>query len=354
VADNPPGGGYNLFDAEERVLAEAGTLRGRLADADPDLRQGVETLTTAYRRSVREQRRLVKVSDRLQHQLASVNQELAKRTAEAEEALNRLKEAQETLVQTEKLASLGALVGGVAHEINTPVGIALSCASHLADATLHMRKLFEADDIGVEDFRRYMDTATDTSHLILANCERAAALIRSFKQVAVDRTSSERRQFNLCTYIGETLASLKPRIRQAGHTVRITCPPDLEMDGYPGALSQVLTNFVMNSILHGYDEGQQGELTIVVDEPTPGHVRLIYADDGRGIPDEYRSRIFDPFFTTRRGSGGTGLGLHIVYNLVTGTLEGQLAVDSAGGRGTRFTVTFPRQAPVRDDGNAQV
>ncbi|MBC7908447.1 MAG: HAMP domain-containing histidine kinase [Rhodospirillaceae bacterium] len=337
-------GGFNLFDAEERVLAEANALRESLAESAPDIRNGVESLTESYRRSVREQRRLVKVSDRLQNQLASVNQELARRKAEAEEALARLREAQETLVQAEKLASLGALVGGVAHEINTPVGIALSCASHLADSTAQMRALFEADDIGVEDFERYMETASDTSQLILANCERAAALIRSFKQVAVDRTSSERRRFDLAAYIGETLASLSPRVRQAGHKVTITCPPGLEVDGYPGALSQVLTNFVMNTIVHGYDPGQSGTLSITVDEPVAGQIRLVYADDGCGIADAHKNRIFDPFFTTRRGAGGTGLGLHIVYNLATGPLEGSLAVDSATGHGTRFTLTFPRQA----------
>lgn len=339
---------FNLFDAEERVLAEAEALRERLSGSDPELRAGVEALAEAYRRSVREQRRLVKGSDRLQHQMASLNQELAKRKAEAEEALAKLKQAQETLVQAEKLASLGALVGGVAHEINTPVGIALSCASHLSDATAHMRKLFEADDIGIEDFERYMETAADTTHLILGNCERAAALIRSFKQVAVDRTSAERRRFELASYIAETLASLKPRIRQAGHRVDIDCPPGLMVEGYPGALSQVLTNFVMNSIVHGYDEGQSGRLSIVVDQPSPELVRLVYADDGRGIAEEHRTRIFDPFFTTRRGAGGTGLGLHIVYNLVTGPLEGQLSVDSEAGRGTRFTIVFPRHASGGD------
>lgn len=344
MSSNGTPGGFNLFDAEERILAATDTLHQGLTDAPPALREGVEMLAEAYRRSVREQRRLVKVSDRLQHQLASVNQELARRRAEAEEALARLKEAQETLVQAEKLASLGALVGGVAHEINTPVGIALSCASHLADATAHMRALFDADDIGIDDFERYMETATDTTQLILSNCERAAALIRSFKQVAVDRTSSERRHFDLGSYIAETLASLGPRIRQAGHRVQIECPPGLMIDGYPGALSQVLTNFVMNSVVHGYDEGQGGMLSITVDQPSPDMVRLVYSDDGRGIAEEHKGRIFDPFFTTRRGAGGTGLGLHIVYNLVTGPLEGHLSVDSAAGTGTRFTLVFPRQA----------
>lgn len=336
-------GGFNLFDAEERVLAAAARLQRRLIDADPDTRQGVEALTDAYSRSVREQRRLVKVSDRQQNQLANLNQELAKRSAEAEEALAQLKEAQETLVQAEKLASLGALVGGVAHEINTPVGIALSCASHLADSTKRLTALFEADDIGIDDFQAYLVTAADTARLIQANCERAAALIGSFKQVAVDRTSSERRGFELAGYIAETLSSLSPKLRQNGHKVVIECAAGIEMDGYPGALSQVLTNLVLNSATHGYDPGQSGTLRITVEQPTPEQIRLVYSDDGKGILEEHRNRVFDPFFTTRRGQGGTGLGLHILYNLVTGPMQGAVALEAEPGGGTRFVLTFPRR-----------
>ncbi len=340
--------GFNLFDAEERILVAAGDLLGQLAQAPPHIRDGVAALADAYRRSVREQRRMMRLSDRLQNQLAQVNQELIRRRAEAEQALEQLKETQETLIQAEKLAGLGALVGGVAHEINTPVGIALSCASHLADSTKTIRALFEADDIGVDDFQRYMDTATDTSLLIQANCERAAELIGSFKQVAVDRTSAERRRFELAGYIRETLASLGPRLRQAGHNIAIHCPNGLDVDSYPGALSQVLINFAMNSITHGYPDNRAGQLTIDVDQPKAGQIRLVYADDGQGIPEQNLGRIFDPFFTTRRGMGGTGLGLNIVYNLVTGQLGGQLAVDSTPGHGTRFTVTFPQSLPNPD------
>jgi signal transduction histidine kinase len=338
------GTAFNLFDAEERVLASATELEHRLADADPGIRQGVAALTEAYSRSVREQRRLVKVSDRLQHQLATLNQELGRRRAEAEEALDRLKEAQETLVQAEKLASLGALVGGVAHEINTPVGIALSCASHLADATSDLQRLFAADDIGIDDFERFLATAADTSRLIMANCERAADLIGSFKQVAVDRTSSERRRFDLAGSIAETLTSLTPRLRQEGHKVEIVCPPGIDVDGYPGALSQILVNLAMNSVTHGYDPGQAGIVRITAALTEDDMVRLVYSDDGKGIPEEHRNRIFDPFFTTRRGSGGTGLGLHIVYNLATGPLQGSLSLDNLPAQaGTRFTLIFPRQ-----------
>ena len=333
--------GFNLFDAEEQVLAEGRALAECLADASPDWRGGVEDLVSAYGKSIREQRRLVKLSDRQQAQLASLNQELARRTTEAEEALARLRETQETLVQAEKLASLGALVGGVAHEINTPVGIALSCASHLADATTRLSALYRADDVAIDDFESYLATAADTAELILANCERAAELIRSFKQVAVDRTSSERRAFDLAVTITETLASLGPRLRQAGHQVSVACPPGLTMESYPGALSQVLTNLVMNSIIHAYDDGVAGHLTIAVERQAPRSIRIVYRDDGRGIAEEHRSRVFDPFFTTRRGSGGSGLGLHIVYNLVTGPLEGTVTVAARPGLGAEFVLTLP-------------
>jgi signal transduction histidine kinase len=326
-------GGFNLFGAEDRALAEGRALAERLADTSPQVRDGVAALVEALGKSVREQRRLVRLSDRQQ-------EELARRTAEAEEALARLQEAQETLVQAEKLASLGALVGGVAHEINTPVGIALSCASHLADATQRITGLYRSDDVAVDDFETYLATAADTARLILANCERAAELIRSFKQVAVDRTSSERRRFDLAATIAETVASLGPRLRQAGHRVVVDCPAGIEVESYPGALSQVLTNLVMNSVIHGYDDGRAGTLAIAVDRPQPGTVRLVYRDDGKGIPDEHKGHIFDPFFTTRRGSGGSGLGLHIVYNLVTGPLQGTVGVAGDPAGGAVFTLTF--------------
>jgi signal transduction histidine kinase len=337
---------FNLFDAEEKALEQAARLRQQVSAVQPDVKDGVESLIDAYSRSVREQRRLVRVSDRLQGQLAAVNQELARRKAEAEEALADLQAAQESLLQAQKLASLGALVGGVAHEINTPVGIALSCASHLADATRDMRKLFEADDIGIEDFERFMATVVDTTGLILSNCDRAAELIRSFKQVAVDRTTSERRRFDLGPYLREVLASLGPNLRLAGHAVSIECPAGIVMDSYPGALSQVLGNFVMNSLVHGFEEGRTGTISITAAETEPGQIHLTYADDGKGIEPQNIDRIFDPFFTTRRGTGGSGLGLHIVYNLVTGPLEGSVTVESQAGAGTQFHINLPKSVRV--------
>ncbi|AIB11364.1 histidine kinase [Azospirillum argentinense] len=341
---------FNLFAAEEQAIEQARLLGERLGAAAPELRAEFEALVEAFQRSTREQRRLVRVSDRLQAQIGSANQELERRRQEAEGALADLREAQEAMVRAEKLASLGALVAGVAHEINTPVGIAVSCASHLSDATAGLRRRAQSGELSKADFSRYLATATDTSALILTNCERAAKLIASFKQVAVDRASAERRAVNLNRYIQETLVSLEPKLRQGRHTISVSCPDGLVVDSYPGALSQILTNLVMNSVTHAFvdaqgAEGQGGALSVTVDEPEPGTVRLVYTDDGRGIPADHLPRIFDPFFTTRRGEGGSGLGLHIVHNLAVGALKGTIAVSSAPGQGTRFVLTFPKITP---------
>lgn len=341
---------FNLFAAEEQAIEQARALGERLTGRAPDCVADFEALVEAFQRSIREQRRLVRVSDRLQAQLGSANQELERRRQEAETALARLRDAQEAIIQAEKLASLGALVAGVAHEINTPVGIAVSCASHLSDATLRLKRASEGGDLSRGDFARYLATATDTADLILANCQRAAQLIASFKQVAVDRASSERRRVNLAGCIHETLVSLQPKLRPAGHTVTVECPPDLDMDGDPGVLSQILANLVMNALIHAFAEGQPGRMTIQVETVEEDRVRLTFADDGRGMTDEHRARVFEPFFTTRRGQGGSGLGLHIVHNLVAGALKGGISVDGAVDRGTIFTLLFPRRTP--DDTHA--
>ncbi len=336
---------FNLFDAEEQVIERAQALGAKLSDVAPDCSAELVELVEGFKRSYREQRRLVRVSDRLQGQLAAATQEAERRRREAEEALERLREAQDVLVQQEKLASLGALVAGVAHEINTPVGIAVSCASHLSDATTRLTGLVVQGQLGRGEFNRYLDTAADTAALILANCERAAQLINSFKQVAVDRASAERRSFDLRAYVLETLLSLQPNLKRGQHEVTVDCPADLMVEGYPGALSQILTNLVMNSLTHGFAGGQPGHLHIVVTQPDPETVCLVYADDGAGVPAEHLPLLFEPFFTTRRGEGGSGLGLHIVHNLVVGPLKGGIAVDSAPGQGVTFTLTFPRVAP---------
>ena len=260
----------------------------------------------------------------------------------AEAALADLRSAQRTLVQSEKMASLGGLVAGIAHEINTPLGISLTSASLLAEESRRLSETMNAGTLRRSDLARFLGLVLESSDLLLANSQRAAELIKSFKQVAVDQAADDCRWFNLREYIDEVMMSLGPRLKRSALTVAIDCPDGIEVQGFPGALAQVLTNFVMNSLTHAFEPGQAGRLGITVTLPERNLVQLVFEDDGKGIPEAVLPKIFDPFFTTNRSGGGSGLGLNIVYNLIRQQLGGEITVTSTAGRGTAFTVRFPR------------
>ncbi len=265
---------------------------------------------------------------------------VAKERAEA--ALADLGTAQQSLIQAEKMAALGGLVAGVAHEINTPLSISVTAASLLAHEAGRLELALASGTLRRSDLTRFLELALESSDLLLSNSQRAADLIKSFKQVAVDQTSDDRRPFFMREYIDEVLMSLRPRLRRSAVTVTAQCPDDLMVEGYPGPLAQVLTNFLMNSLIHAYAPDQAGQVVVSVTTTTADEVKLVYADDGKGIPESVLPKIFDPFFTTNRSGGGSGLGLNIVYNLVTQRLRGRIEVASSPGHGTTFTVHFPR------------
>ncbi len=260
----------------------------------------------------------------------------ARKRAEAE-----LRDAQASLIQAEKLASLAQLVAGVAHEVNTPIGVTLTAISHLAEEVGKMRALFEANRVRRSDFQDFLDVAWESTRMILSNIERAGGLIQSFKQVAVDQASGERRAFDLAVYVEEVLLSLRPRLRRTRVTVTVDIAPDLLVDSYPGAFAQVLSNLIINALVHAYDEDQEGRITLTAREDGAGWVEMLYTDDGKGIPAAIRDRVFEPFFTTKRGTGASGLGLSICANIMTATMEGAITLDSEEGRGTRFVLRFP-------------
>lgn len=271
-------------------------------------------------------------------QEARVAAEVANR--ELFEALKNLQATQSQLVEAEKMAALGGLVAGVAHEINTPVGVGVTAASLLEDKTAAFSTLFQTGQMKRSDLEKYLDTASQSSGMILKNLQRAAELIQSFKQVAVDQSSEERRIFAVKPYLEEVLLSLHPKLKRTHLATEIYGDDNLTLDSFPGAFAQIVTNLVMNSLIHAYEPNQPGQLTFNLKQKQ-GQLVFEYADDGRGIPKEYLGKIFDPFFTTKRGQGGSGLGLHIIYNLVSQKLDGTIRCESEVGRGTRFMIELP-------------
>ena len=256
-------------------------------------------------------------------------------------ALENLEQARDRLVQSEKMAALGQLVAGVAHEINTPVGVALTAATYLGERTAAFEQIFLENRMKRSDLQSYVDLARESAELLRYNIDRAAQLIQSFKQVAVDQTNEQRRTFDLRSYLEQLSTSVAPELRKAGHVLTVSCDDGIEVTSYPGALAQVVTNLVANASTHAYDKGAAG--TIAVAASSDGsEVALSVTDDGYGMDQDTLSKIYDPFFTTKRGSGGTGLGLHIVFNIVTDTLKGNIHCRSAPGLGTCFTITIPR------------
>lgn len=272
--------------------------------------------------------------------LAVSNAAMRDKNSELQQTLEHLKLAQDELVRKEKLASLGALVAGVAHEINTPIGVAITAASHLQDQVKHLAKLRQSEKLTAAHLAGFEPMADESAAMILRNLKRADELVRSFKQVAVDQSSEQRRRFRLHEYIEEILLSLQPKIKPKHHIVSLQCPDDIELDTYPSAIYQILVNLVMNSLIHGFEYTEGGRINIDVSR-NGDSVLLVYSDNGCGMSEEVRSQIFDPFFTTRRGRGGTGLGMHIVFNLVTQALKGQIEVTSTVGNGTTAAIRFP-------------
>ena len=278
---------------------------------------------------------------------------IAKRKAEdelraskdrAEKALEDLREAQQNLIAAEKLAALGGLVAGVAHEVNNPIGISLTVASSFA------RRCDEfAKEVGSGPLRRsrldeFLEGGRDAANQLVTNLQRAGELVQSFKQVAVDRSHADRRPFDLRESTDQIVASLRPVLKKSQITLSVDVPPGISMDSYPGSYGQVLTNLFLNSVVHAFPDGRGGSV-LVEARQVRDDVDIFVSDDGVGMSDEIQRRAFDPFFTTRRGEGGTGLGLHIIFNLVTQQLGGRLAFESRPGWGTRFRITLPRVAP---------
>lgn len=267
------------------------------------------------------------------------------RTLELTQSVEEMKRMQDKLVQSEKLAALGSLVAGVSHEIDAPLGISVTAATYVDELFKALEERLRSGRFTPEYLDEFIGKVTDANAMTLANLQRAAELIRNFKMVAVDQASAQRREFMLMETVQEIVSTLRPLLRNRRVELVLDLPDGISMDSYPGPLGQVITNLFSNALLHGFEGRSSGRITIKARTYADQSVGLFFSDDGAGVPAEHLNRIFDPFFTTKGGEGGSGLGLSIAYNIVTGLLGGSITLESRPGEGATFTITMPRVAP---------
>jgi len=289
--------------------------------------------------------RLQQLNQELEERVESRTAQLASANTELQKTLDELRHAQEELVQREKMASLGVLIAGVAHEMNTPLGNSLTVSSAIEEELNIFDASMAAGTLTRTRLQGFVEQMRTGVKLLLRNLERAVDQVTHFKQVAVDQTSDQRRSFELDKIVADIVEIVQPQFKRTPHRIVVDIPPNCVMDSYPGAIGQVLTNLALNSLIHGFTSEMKGEIRISASVDADDEVCLVVADNGSGISAENLGRVFDPFFTTRMGQGGSGLGLNIVYNIVTTTLGGAIRVESQPGERTAFTITMPRTAP---------
>lgn len=304
------------------------------------LAQRVEQMRQALNQSFAE---ISALNYELEKRVEQRTAELALANAELEQTITHLNTAQDELVKNAKLVALGSLVAGISHELNTPIGNGLTAATTLQAQANAFSKLID-QPLRKSELAFYLNSFHEGSQIIYTAMRSASELIRQLKQLAVDQTSSRRRVFSLHETVNEVSTSLQPQLRLIPHRLVVHVPEGIRLDSFPGPLAQVLLNLINNALQHAFDNKDQGVMTLAAQETVTG-VELVFSDDGCGIADENLPRIFDPFFTTRLGQGGSGLGLNIVYNLVTGMLGGSIEAESQPGKGARFIIYLPKKAP---------
>ncbi len=323
----------------ERATALLGFIQNDYQKLTHRLRQQVDELTHT-------KQALSDANEALEQRVAARTQALEEANAHLSQVVNELRQTQSELVHQEKLASLGSMVAGVAHELNTPIGNALTVSSAWSFQAQQIRTSVQEGTLKRSTLERFSDDCVDMGDVVERNLRMAAEVIGHFKQLAVDQTSERRRVFLLQDIVADTLAALSPRLRQSHHRIELAIDPDLELDSYPGAISQVLNNLIINALVHAFEGRAQGHMRLLGQTAHSGDcAELVFTDDGVGITAVDLKRVFDPFFTTRMGQGGTGLGMHLVYNLVTAVLGGKIRLESMPDVGTEVHIVLPLKAP---------
>lgn len=343
---------YAWHDITQRKYAED-ALKEAHAELETKVEQRTQELLALNEELIAINEELQSTNWELENEITErrrIEQELSRANQKLTQVIDELKTMQTYLIQSEKMAALGNLVAGIAHEINTPVGVGLTAASHLTGLTKNFITLCSTGAPRRQDLLDYLQDLEESSSIILKNLERAAKLIQSFKQVSADQSSEIRRIFNVKKYLAEILFSMHPQLKKTAHNIIVECDEDLSIDGFPGAFSQIITNLLMNSMTHAYNEDEAGTIRIAAQKDQTSII-LTYSDDGKGISYDIMPKIFDPFYTSKRGSGGTGLGLYIIYNIITQQFKGTIHCESEPGKGTTFFIHLPLPKPeqIRQD-----
>jgi len=283
----------------------------------------------------------VKLNLSLEEKVKQRTMALKEANSELIQTLEKLHQFQRQIVQNEKMASLGDMVAGVAHEINTPIGLGVTASTMMLDRLSDMRKAYEEQTLKASSLIKFMDEGEENLNIIYRNLNRAAELISSFKQVAVDQSSENNRVFSFAKLMDEILMSMRPKLKKVKHKINVNCADNLIVESKAGPINQIINNLIMNSIIHGFEDVDEGQIDIHIEFVDDTKVSIEFKDNGKGIPENFLKRIFDPFVTTKRGQGGSGLGMHLVYNLVTQALNGSISLVSEQGHGVQFRILFP-------------
>jgi signal transduction histidine kinase len=283
----------------------------------------------------------VKLNLSLEEKVQQRTMALKEANNELIQTLEKLHQFQRQMVQNEKMASLGDMVAGVAHEVNTPIGLGVTASTMMLDRLSDMRKAFEDKTLKASSLSKFIAEGEENLNIIYRNLNRAAELISSFKQVAVDQSSENNRVFSFAKLMDEILMSMRPKLKKVKHLINVSCADNLVVESKAGPINQIMINLIMNSIIHGFEDVDKGQIDINIESIDDNKVSIEFKDNGKGIPEHLRKRIFDPFVTTKRGQGGSGLGMHLVYNLVTQALNGSISIVSEEGQGVEFRIIFP-------------
>ncbi|WP_018692104.1 ATP-binding protein [Algicola sagamiensis] len=341
----------DLQDTQKQLVVTNEKLDQQNLTLEQDVARKTSNLSRVMIDLQQQKNELEKQQSTLQDEIerrSNTEKELLAKQSELQKIVDDLNVAQDRLVQSEKLAAIGGLVAGITHEVNTPVGIGVTATSFLQERLKQLQIAFDEKKLSAKAFEAFITEANQSVDLLTTNLNRASELIASFKQIAVDQASEAVRTININGYIDEIIRSLHPKLKKTNHQIHVNCPESLLIKCPAGAISQIFTNLIINSVIHGFEGVQSGTINIdVTDEGDDVHI--VYSDNGHGLDEEQLEQLFDPFFTTKREQGGSGLGTHITYNLVKQTLGGDIEISSKKGEGLTYDMRFPKETRTDDD-----